>query len=534
MYTLLAGVARPFKDAGDDLFAKACSFSLTALFFFLVILKQGVLTEAVDDVLSEQLRRRFGFDSGIVTIGMAVSIVTALALAAVMAAKQLVAAARLPVLKLVATESPPDLALYTAHRWHLFLSHIWGTGQDQCATIKRQLQLLLPGARVFLDVDDLEDIGALEEYVDASAVIMIFVSKGYFKSGNCLREARCTVAKQKRISLVYDPVRGGAPLEALKHDECPVELRGPIFDARHVVEWHRIRDFQLRSLTLLAEQLLLGCPSYASKPQLPLFVPGELAQQRLGFPSAVALYASPNNPGAAETAARLRDGTLGLSVTDTPAPPAGGKPPGATHMLLYLCQQTYLGRPGELLAAELREARAAGVATVMLHENDPAHGGCEFARFFETTPGDLIADGLYKALALALYPGAFWPVSVALVAKALGARAVSRGGFQTATTAKAVTDATTTVSTESSTHVFIGETAGLPHRKTLPDPEMRTAADSRAPAREAVDTLSGALPGGLNIVVDGPSADIDSEVAALEAAAARLRAEIAEEDALEA
>ena len=38
------------------------------------------------------------------------------------------------------------------------------------------------------------------------------------------------------------------------------------------------------------------------------------------------------------------------------------------------------------------------------------------------------SDGLYRALALALYPGAFWPVSVALVARALGAREGGRGG----------------------------------------------------------------------------------------------------------
>jgi len=31
-------------------------------------------------------------------------------------------------------------------------------------------------------VDDLKDIGALEEYIDATAIIMIFVSKGYFGS----------------------------------------------------------------------------------------------------------------------------------------------------------------------------------------------------------------------------------------------------------------------------------------------------------------------------------------------------------------
>ena len=53
-------------------------------------------------------------------------------------------------------------------------------------------------------------------------------------------------------------------------------------------------------------------------------------------------------------------------------------------------------------------------------------------RFFETTPQDLISDGLYETLALASFPGAFWPVSVALVARALGATPATtsyRGGF---------------------------------------------------------------------------------------------------------
>jgi len=58
---------------------------------------------------------------------------------------------------------------------------------------------------------------------------------------------------------------------------------------------------------------------------------------------------------------------------------------------------------------------------VMVHENDVADGGCEFARFFETTPQDLISDGLYKALAYAWYPDPFRQVSVALVALAFGA-----------------------------------------------------------------------------------------------------------------
>ena len=81
---------------------------------------------------------------------------------------------------------------------------IWGSGQDQCATIKRQLLAYVPGLAVFLDgmvhtnlnaigqhtsslltlwarcrctVDDLDDIGELESYIEQTAVMLIFVSK---------------------------------------------------------------------------------------------------------------------------------------------------------------------------------------------------------------------------------------------------------------------------------------------------------------------------------------------------------------------
>ena len=48
--------------------------------------------------------------------------------------------------------------------------------------------------------------------------------------------------------------------------------------------------------------------------------------------------------------------------------------------------------------------------------------GCDFGLFFDgRTPQDLLHAGIYNDLAIALYSGAFWPVSVTLVAKALGA-----------------------------------------------------------------------------------------------------------------
>ena len=56
---------------------------------------------------------------------------------------------------------------------HLFLSHCWQHGQDQCATIKRQLNLLLPGVSIFLDVDDLKSGSGTAE-VDKSECILVF------------------------------------------------------------------------------------------------------------------------------------------------------------------------------------------------------------------------------------------------------------------------------------------------------------------------------------------------------------------------
>jgi len=470
VYMLLTAVAQPFKDDSDDYFAKACGFGLTAVFFFSVILKVGVLSEAVDDVLSEQLRSRFSFNAAIVAVGMIASIVGALALSLIMAVRQLLAASRLPIMKLKETKALPELSLAVGGVWHLFLSHIWGSGQDQCATIKRQLCLLMPGVSIFLDVDDLKDIAALETYVDQTAVIMIFVSRGYFKSGNCLREARCTVEKKKPITLVHDSavyLKSYMPLEEIKANECPPELLGPVFDGREVIPWQRIKEFQQVSLKLLAEQVLRGCP--APPEDTRIYIQGELPLQKKTLAAQVRLYVSPNNPGAAAVADDLRKGMANaFELTSNAA--------SATHFLLYLNDQTYLDEPGEKLAAELK-LFSGKTKRVMVHENDGARGGCDFSIFFDgRTPQDLMQSGIYNDLALALYSGAFFPVSVALVADALGA--VGRGGrgaFHTARAARSPASAPAG-----------GQQSGqppMPHQKTLPGPNLLlTGSDLRGEA----------------------------------------------------
>ena len=256
---------------------------------------------------------------------------------------------------------------------------------------------------------------------------------------------------EKPITLVHDPVRGGGPkrltLEQIQ-SECPDELRGPIFDGRSIIQWQRLHDFQMVSLLLLSEQLLRSCPRPDQQARIQLYVPGELPRQKLAFRQRTIVYASPHNPGAWAVAQALKASMHGqFQITDDPtavqskglgrslhpflksrAPVDPGATPDATHLLLFLNKDSFIGEAGILLAAELRAVRkAGGVEVVMVHEQDPEHGAVEFATFFQCTPGDLIQGGLYGPIAVALHPDHFWPVSAALVAKALGASAASTG-----------------------------------------------------------------------------------------------------------
>ena len=131
----------------------------------------------------------------------------------------------------------------------------------------------------------------------------------------------------------------------------------------------------------------------------------------------------------------------------------------ATHIFLYLASDTFVGPAGEQLAAHVRTARAHGFPIVMVHENDGEKGGCDFSRcapshaantracaheeetertcpasvpprFFETTPSDLICDGLYKDLAVAFMSGQHREVSFAILAKKLGATKLRQAPIQ--------------------------------------------------------------------------------------------------------
>ena len=63
------------------------------------------------------------------------------------------------------------------------------------------------------------------------------------------------------LSLIQDPVKGGAALQTIIAEECPKEFRRYLFESdRRINTWHRQKEFQLVSLKLLAQDLLSACP----------------------------------------------------------------------------------------------------------------------------------------------------------------------------------------------------------------------------------------------------------------------------------
>jgi len=212
------------------------------------------------------------------------------------------------------THLPPDIAPVGADEFHLFLSHTWLSGQDQIAMIKQQLSGFLPAhVRVFRDVDDLENIDRLEEYVAKSQVVLLFLSKGYFLSRNCLREVRAAVTSSKPVILVHEhaEAKGGDRLEVLRQ-ECPEDLRELVFDPkRPLVRWHRLSDLNRVSLLQIASLLHTFGRGVDQWSLNALYLPNSLTETTISVSQPVRIFASRDNNQGAN---RILDGIVAAAV----------------------------------------------------------------------------------------------------------------------------------------------------------------------------------------------------------------------------
>jgi hypothetical protein len=451
VYMVMLLSTKPYKRDDVDRMSAALQFVLVLLFFAAQsIYLFTTLSGLYDDGASSAVLGFGSLDELVV-----VMVVCNIFVLGCFAALLLYEAATTTVtrtLRLVTNGQPPELELAPKIRYHLFVSHIWSSGQDQAAVIKRQMSLMLPGLVTFLDVDDLEDISLLEKYVEFTQCMLVLLTKGYFYSRNCLRELNSIFTLRKPFLSVHeaDSGRGGGPLSVMRADAeaSRSEVAPALFsETALIVTWHRVSEYQLLSLKIIAEKVVHTMPSYIQLKQPPgLFIADELLRQTYVFRTPVIVYVSRSNPGAAAMADELlQKYEEGMFMTEK-RPEVMASPPSdvivtpqsvvvetrpfsedagiPTHMLLYLNKHTFVGPEGQVLAHEVRQAREHKLPIVMVHETDEFNDGCEFENFFRSTPEDLVSDGLYSAIATALHREPHRQVSFVLISKVFGSTRV--------------------------------------------------------------------------------------------------------------
>jgi hypothetical protein len=331
VHLVLLALFKPYKKARDGAIALFVYAMLLAVFFASLLL-------SVKTALAEGHPLRRGISATAVAIVLIFSVVSVLVAGVVVALDDICAVARYPTLQHKEDSRPVVFEHYSdPARFHLFLSHVWSTGQDQVLSIKKELLLIVPSLQIWLDVENLTNVDDLESCITNIDTTLMFLSAGYFKSWNCLRETRCAIAQtvpalrvgeakseltrqgealRRHRSSLGIPLGGSSIILVRETDEqyhgglsktellerCPEQIGCKdhvfIFDAdcqgccdcpiniklalqAHsdgpggMIDWLRYQDFKIISLKQIVQQMLLVMQPGGGA--LELSIPGELS-----------------------------------------------------------------------------------------------------------------------------------------------------------------------------------------------------------------------------------------------------------------
>eukprot|EP00592_Proboscia_alata_P023596 CAMPEP_0194424146 /NCGR_PEP_ID=MMETSP0176-20130528/23412_1 /TAXON_ID=216777 /ORGANISM="Proboscia alata, Strain PI-D3" /LENGTH=2584 /DNA_ID=CAMNT_0039233745 /DNA_START=230 /DNA_END=7984 /DNA_ORIENTATION=+ len=311
---------RPYKRSNDYNLAFLSNFLLISCFSLGIILKlctdNNSLDERVDDE-KDTCDQFIGlsldsFKASVMVVILSMSMLLVTVGFLVLLTINKITA---PTVFMVSSGYAPDLELPEHCNFHVFMSHVWGTGQAKTHAITRNIQLFLPGLKVWLDVDDLQDISKLEDSVAESVVFVLYYSRGYFRSKNCRREIYAAMYLDKPIIVLYEGddstvedmknecmdhcggnnvekdcpgsacilkrlLEGDTNMKSLQHND-PCCTHGPI-------QWLNEGCFSAAAKNRIYSQILGNLPHYKRYPNLLLEqgirVPGELSQVSLDAP----------------------------------------------------------------------------------------------------------------------------------------------------------------------------------------------------------------------------------------------------------
>ena len=323
-FLAIQSYSKPFVQDGSNALATLASFSLCVMFIVAFSLVAGI---SVTDEMALQVALSFGL------LAVLLAAVLNVMWSAILQAKR-------PLPRWCSDRAIVRVRQLPFEHSHVFISHVWRSGQDQARSIKALLTGLLRELVVWLDVDDLDDISKLEQLVDTTDALLVFLSgsiieddagtfvevSDYYRSANALREIRHALKREKPIIYVRETdVRHGGVSYATHRNDCPADLL-PHLEAAEVIEWHRFREFREKSVLCIlapivhAGGIVEGRGSYHRSQDDRIFVASDMNSKPIAFapPSASQrrfhVYASAHNPGAMDLAEALANKVAPLAT----------------------------------------------------------------------------------------------------------------------------------------------------------------------------------------------------------------------------
>ena len=156
----------PYMMMSDDFLAGACSFSLVVVFLCSFVFKYSALIEQpnVQAGMTASQKGTYTISPFYVSLLMVGCVLGVLLLSFVIflvqyfierarLRREMIACKARRLRKKETFEAIAAPPLHEGEAYHLFLSHVWGTGQDQMRIVKQRLLEMIPDLAVFLDVD---------------------------------------------------------------------------------------------------------------------------------------------------------------------------------------------------------------------------------------------------------------------------------------------------------------------------------------------------------------------------------------------
>ena len=165
MFLLFQVLASPYQDMGDDFLAACSSFTLVMMFICCYAFKDYELVGLpdIEAKMSNEQRDIYVADQATLAVIMTASVLGSLILSVVLFAVQFAIegarvrrearAKQARRLRFKLDQAEVHAPAIEPGHFHTFLSHVWGTGQDQMRIVKQRLLEMIPDLHVFLDVD---------------------------------------------------------------------------------------------------------------------------------------------------------------------------------------------------------------------------------------------------------------------------------------------------------------------------------------------------------------------------------------------